>query len=131
MGRVRVSRVEDAGIVVLPVQCGHVVAGDGPPVDFTRGSVCPALDAGKQTFNTWAVAMDNVARDVCVVLESSAVRLEKRNQIFRPGEDIDIGLLGVPILGQTLVGLTCDRGQRQIPSEAEGAVAGARIVGER
>ena len=57
--------------------------------------------------------------------------LEHGHQILGAGEDEDVGLLGVPIPGQPLVRLAGDRGKREAPAEAERAVAGAGVVGER
>ena len=56
VGRRRVRGIEDAGVVVLPVQRGHVVAGDRAPVDLAGCDLCPALDAGEQALDAGAVA---------------------------------------------------------------------------
>jgi hypothetical protein len=67
-------------------------------VDLAGCDLRPALDAGEQTFDAGAVAMDDVAWDGGGVLESCAVWLENRNQVFCPGEDVGVRLFGVSIL---------------------------------
>ena len=54
---------------------------------------------------------------------TGGVRLKNRNKVFRAGQDKFVGILGVAIERQTLVCLTRDRGQADIPTHAEWAVA--------
>jgi hypothetical protein len=127
----RVFRVEDAGVVVLPVHAGDVVRSDRPPVDLPSGGARPSLDSGEHAFDARAVAVDDELGGGGVVGGAAAVGLEHRHEVFRAGEHVDIGFSGVLVLGQALVGLPSDSRQRQAPAEAEGTVAGAGVVGER
>src|SRR5262249_23036854 len=50
---------------------------------------------------------------------------------LRSGEEVDVGLRGIEILGQALVSLAADGGKGQVPAKAERAIAGAGVVGQR
>src|SRR4029453_16083732 len=88
MRRYGVGGVEDARVIVLAIERGHVVARDRTPVDLAGCTVSPPLDAREQPLDAGAVAMDNVARDGGGVLEPCAVWLENRHQVFSTREEV-------------------------------------------
>ena len=53
-----------------------------------------------------------------------------RNEILRAGQDEDVGFVVIEYCGRPLSVLRVIAGQSKRPAEAEGAVAGAGIVGE-
>ena len=68
------------------------------------------------------ISLDNPLAAFCV---------EHRYQVFRTGEQKDIGLVSIKISGKTLVGLATDGRQRQTPPQAKYALARAGVVAER
>jgi len=68
------------------------------------------------------ISVDDVTRDGGVVLESCTVRLENRRQILGTGENVDVRLLGVTILRQTLIRLASNGRNRKTPSKTEGTI---------
>ena len=121
----RTHWIEDAGIVVLSVQRGYVVACDRSPMDLAGCNLGPALDAGEQTLDARSVAMDYVPWRGHVVLESCAVRLENRHQVLGAGQNENVRFFGVLILWQPLVRLPTDGRKGKAPTKAEGAISRA------
>ena len=68
-------------------------------MDVAVGFPSPALDAREEAFDARAVTMDGVVQHRRRVLEAAAVRVKNWDEIFCPGENVDILLFGVPILG--------------------------------
>ncbi len=123
-----VGRVGDARIGVFAVEGQDVVLADGAPVHVARVrpvALRPALDAGEQPFDARPVAADAVAGEA-----GGVVRRGDGNQVFRAGEQEDVGLGRVVVAGQPLVRLARDLRQAQRPAEAKGAVAGAGVIAE-
>src|SRR5262249_41134790 len=52
--------IEDSGIIVLTIQRRDVVPRDGARGGFTSFYAGPALDAGEEPFNPWAVTLDTI-----------------------------------------------------------------------
>src|SRR5262249_3664782 len=55
-----VSRVGNLAVVALTVDAGDVLFRDGLPIDIARHAMLPALDAGKEPLNAWAVPPDDI-----------------------------------------------------------------------
>ncbi len=130
---VGIFRVRNTRILIPAVQGKDVVPGDGTPVHIPIPLPGPALDAGEEAFCARSIA---VHRECLVthragLLETAAVRIDNRNQVFSAGKDEDIRLFRVSILRKALVGFAGDGGERQVPAQAKRPVASSRIVGER
>src|SRR5207248_2749429 len=100
--------IEDAGVVVAAIEGREVLPRDRAPVDLSRGSVGPSLDAREESLDPRTIAMNREARRADVVLGPAAVRLEDGHEVFCVGEDVDVRLAGVVVLRQALVGLARD-----------------------
>ena len=73
------------------------------------------------TFNA-RVAMDQVTPEGRVVLEPRAARPQNRHQVFGPGENEDIGRLGIAIPRQPLSVLRVMAGMEWAQSKPEGSL---------
>ncbi len=116
-----IGRVGDPAICRLAVECGDVVPGDRAPMHIAVAPACPAFDAGEQPLDARAVATNGIVLgpDLAgndVALPLSVNFFERRNQVFGAGQDEDVRLVGVPVLGQPLVRLTGDGGDGQVPA---------------
>ncbi len=123
-----VGRVGDTGVGVFAVEGQNVVFGDGAPVDVAGvrpDRLRPALDAGEQPFDARPVATDAIVGEA-----GRVVRRGHRHEIFRAGEQEDVGLGVVVVAGQPFVRLAADLRQGQRPAEAERAIAGAGVIAE-
>ena len=109
------------------------------PEDVARiESVRPPLNARKEPFYPWAIAV-NLVCDATHGSHRHALSLplalrilnENRHQVLGARENEDVRVLRVSVLGQSLVGLASDSGQRQVPTEAKWTIAGTGVVGQR
>jgi hypothetical protein len=96
----------------------------------------PASDAREQSLDArpalmhllidWIDAVKPTAR-----AHTLAARVDQRHQVFRVADEEDVGLLGLNVARQALVGAAGDRrGVEVVPAEAEGAVARTRAVAQ-
>ena len=110
----------------------HVVLGDGAEVDVAGGDVGALLDAREGALDARTVALDVVAALVeSVALPARALLHEGGDEHLRAREDELVGLLGVAVPGEPLVGPVRDGGDVDAPPDAEGALPLPRVVRER
>lgn len=109
-------RIGDATLQATAVAGSNAIAGDGAPEAVGRaGGVRPSFDPSEEAFDTRPVALDAIlgAAHGAPLLPAASVLPQDGDQVFRPGEDEDIGLLIVPVAGQALAGLATGPGGRQ------------------
>src|SRR5262249_34715514 len=82
MSRHGVGGVEDARVVVLPIQRGEVVARDPTPGDLSRCAVGPTLDRSERALEAGVLAWEDMAGGAGVVLERLAVGWDHWDQAF-------------------------------------------------
>ncbi len=152
-----IQGIGDPRVRVEPVDDEDVVLGCRAPVDVARCSEPgPALDAREQTLDARPVATDAVAVEVVLVDDQATgwithperVRVPPEAwsagdpgavgvlpvhgyKVFCAGEDEDVRILGVQILGKTFVGLAADRRKGKSPAKAERAISGTGVVTQR
>ena len=115
------------------VHGGDVLRRDRPPVRVAVRVPDPALDAGEEPFDPGAVAGDRVAVALVDVRNPLPRRrfAQRRDEVLRPRQQVDVRLERVVVPWQALVRLPRDRGRRHGPPQAEGAVRGTRVVAQR
>lgn len=124
-----VLRIRDARLCGPAIDIQDVVARGGAPVDIAGGSVGPAFDPSEQPFRTRSIALDPVLATLDEIrLRSSACRNANLDQILSAREHERVRASGIEIARETLVGLARDSRHGQIPADAEGPIAGARVV---
>ena len=129
----RILGVRDAALRGLAIEGRDVVPGDRAPVGVAVADSRPALDAREQAFDARPVARHTVAAARGAVAYPVARRAFDRrgHQVLAAREDEHVRLFPVFVTRQALVGAAGDRRQREGPAQAERAIAGAGVVGQR
>ena len=110
--------VRDTRVDILAVERQDVVLRQRSPVNIAIVSPCPAFDSSEQTFDARPVAFNGITSR-CLITMSRPVCGQDWYQIFRAGQDEDIGLTGIVIFWQALVCLAGNGWQRQSPAKAK------------
>jgi hypothetical protein len=90
-----------------------------------------AVDSRERPLGARAIAHDREARRARDVFLELPVGAAQRDQVFRASEHEHVGLGGVVVPGQALLGLARDGREAEREPIPEGPVARARVVGER
>lgn len=98
--------------------------------------VAPPLDARESALDPRSVALDSERRAGARHLEFVALPIvapphECGHEVLGVREQEDVGFAVILVERQPLVGLAGDGGGGEVPAEAERAVAGAGVIGER
>ena len=125
--------IGDTAVRAITEYRDDVVAGDRAPVHHAGLGRPPALDAGEQPLDAWAVIGDLVihAEDFAGHYPPRALGVENRHQILCAGKDVDVGFADIVVLRQSPVGFAPYRRGAQTPAETERTIARAGVVGER
>ena len=120
----------------VPVEGEHVVFRDRAPMHIAWcAKPRPLFDAGEQALDPWSISTYAIAIDFVLVDYQAAGRVAHpepvvvsleagmcadprpvgilaidRHEIFRPGDDVDVRVIGVVVPRQSSVGLARDRG---------------------
>ena len=122
--------IDDLAGVRLAVDAGDVGLGGHPEVRPSVLGIAPLLDAGKEAFGARAIALNREVTigAVPVAPAIGAVGHLGRHQVLGAREEMDVGLLGVVVAGNPLVGLARHRRQPEAEAQAERAIAGPGVV---
>ena len=119
-------RIGNATFSSFAVQGSNVVFRNGTPVGFTRIYSSPAFYAGKQSLNSGAILANPIAIPQRFI--HRPIGFQHGHQIFCPRKNKNIRFFRIPVAGQTLVCLACNRRERQIPAQPKYAISSTRIV---